>query len=131
MLDARCNCGALTLTLPGSSKLVVACHCLDCQRRTGAPFSVGAFYPVDAVAISGTPKQFSRDAASGAKVHSYFCPNCGSTVHYRGGNFPDVVAIPLGALDDPYIANSPDYSVWERRKHDWFDIIDEDVERTD
>src|SRR5260370_41172274 len=67
MADARCSCGALTLTLPEPSKLVVACHCLDCQRRTGAPFGVGAFYPVDAVVISGTPKEFIRDAASGGK----------------------------------------------------------------
>ena len=56
-----------------------------------------------------------------------FCPECGSTVHYSGGNFPDVIAIPLGALDDPNIVDSPDYSVWERRKHDWLEIIDEDV----
>src|SRR5205807_6831556 len=72
MADARCSCGALTLTLPEPSKLVVACHCLDCQRRTGAPFGVGAFYPVDFVALSGTPKEFTREAASGGKVHTYF-----------------------------------------------------------
>ena len=60
-----------------------------------------------------------------------FCPECGSTVHYSGGNFPDVIAIPLGALDDPYIVDSPDFSVWERRKHDWLEIIDEDVEHRD
>ena len=60
MADARCSCGALTLTLPEPSKSVVACHCLDCQRRTGAPFGVGAFYPVDAVAISENPKDHPR-----------------------------------------------------------------------
>ena len=37
MADARCGCGAVTLSLPEEpSKLVVARHCLDCQRRTGA-----------------------------------------------------------------------------------------------
>jgi glutathione-dependent formaldehyde-activating enzyme len=71
MVDARCSCGALTLTLPEPSRLVVACHCLDCQRRTGAPFGVGAFYPAEVVAISGTPKRFTRDAASGGKVHPH------------------------------------------------------------
>ena len=68
MVDARCNCGGLTLTLTGPSRLVVACHCLDCQRRTGAPFGVGAFYPADAVAVSGAPKEFIREAASGGKA---------------------------------------------------------------
>jgi hypothetical protein len=73
MADARCSCGALTLTLLEPSKLVVVCHCLDCQRRTGAPFGVGAFYPVDAVAISGTPKDFTRDAASGGTWLANLC----------------------------------------------------------
>ena len=47
-----------------------------------------------------------------------------------GGNFPDVIAIPLGAFDDPYIT-SPDYSVWERRKHEWIDILGDCVEHSD
>ena len=101
MADARCSCGALTLTLPGPSKLVVACHCLDCQRRSGAPFGVGAFYPVDAVAISGTPKEFTRDAASGGKVHTYFCPNCGSTIYWKADNLPSLIGVAVGALADP------------------------------
>jgi hypothetical protein len=42
--------------------MVVACHCIDCQRRTGAPFGVGAFYPADAVTISGAPKEYVPDS---------------------------------------------------------------------
>jgi hypothetical protein len=101
MTHARCSCGAVTLTLPEPSKLVVACHCLDCQRRTGAPFGVGAFYQVDVVAISGTPKEFTRDAASGGKVHSYFCPNCGSTIYWRADNLPSLIGVAVGAFADP------------------------------
>jgi len=121
MADARCTCGALTLTLPEPSKLVVACHCLDCQRRTGAPFSVGAFYPADAVAISGPAKQFSRDAASGAKVHSYFCPDCGSTVYWKADRLPSMIGVAVGALADPKYP-APVRSVFEQSKHDWVQI---------
>jgi hypothetical protein len=121
MTDARCSCGALTLTLPGPSRLVVACHCLDCQRRTGAPFGVGAFYPVDAVAMSGTAKQFTRDAASGGKVHSYFCPNCGSTLYWRADNLPSLIGVAVGALADPKHP-APIRSVFEQSKHDWVQI---------
>src|SRR4029077_6577281 len=77
MGNAQCSCGAVTLSLPGPSRLVVACHCIDCQRRTGAPFSVGTFYPADAVTISGTTREYTRTADSGGKVHRHFCPNCG------------------------------------------------------
>ena len=100
MTVARCSCGALTLTLPGPSKWVVACHCLDCQRRTGAPFGVGAFYPVDAVVISGAAKAFTREAASGGKVHTYFCPNCGSTIYWKADNLASLIGVAVGAADE-------------------------------
>src|SRR5262245_9480738 len=77
MSDARCVCGAIALSLAGPPKLVGACHCVACQRRTGAPFGVGAFYPADAVTISGAAKEFARLGASGGTVRSYFCPDCG------------------------------------------------------
>jgi hypothetical protein len=101
--------------------MVVACHCLDCQRRTGAPFSVGAFYPVDAVAISGTPKELTRDAASGAKVHFYFCPNCGSTIYWKADRLPSMIGVAVGALADPEYP-APVRSVFEQSKHNWVHI---------
>ena len=113
MTDAQCCCGALTLRLPEPSKLVIACHCLDCQRRTGAPFSVGAFYPVDAVAISGTPKEFTRDAASDRKVHFYFCPNGGSTIYWKADGLPSLIGVAVGALADPKYP-APVRSVFEQ-----------------
>jgi hypothetical protein len=121
MVDARCACGALTVTLSEPSKLVVACHCVDCQRRTGAPFGVGAFYPLDAVAISGAAKEFVRDAASGAKVRSYFCPDCGSTVYWQADRLPSMIGVAVGALADPKYP-APARSVFEQSKHDWVQI---------
>ena len=121
MAEARCSCGALTLTLEEPPRLIVACHCLDCQRRTGAPFGVGAFYPAEAVAISGASKEFIRDAASGGKVRSAFCPNCGSTVYWRADSLPSLIAVAVGALADPNTP-APARSVFERSKHAWVHI---------
>ncbi len=126
MAVARCSCGGLTLTLPEPSNLVVACHCLECQRRTGAPFGVGAFYPVESVAVFGSPKEFIRDAASGGKVHTYFCPNCGSTLYWKADNLPTHIGVAVGALADSEYP-PPVRSVFERSKHKWVKI-DGDVE---
>ena len=123
MADARCSCGAVILTLSGPPALVVACHCPDCQRRTGAPFGVGAFYPVDAVAVYGTSKQFTRNAASGGKVHSYFCANCGSTLYWKADNLPSMFGVAVGALADPDFP-APAKSVFEQSKHHWVEIGD-------
>jgi hypothetical protein len=121
MVDARCLCGAVSLSLPERSRLVVACHCIDCQRRSGAPFGVGAFYPAEVVTISGTLKQFTRAAASGGKVHSWFCPNCGSTVYWKADNLPAMIGVAVGALADPNHP-PPVRSVFEQSKHVWVQI---------
>ena len=121
MADARCSCGALTLTLKEQPRLVVACHCLDCQRRTGAPFGAGAFYPVEAVVVSGASKEFTRDGASGGKVRTAFCPNCGSTVYWTADSLPSLIAVAVGALADPNYP-PPVRSVFERSKHGWVHI---------
>lgn len=121
MIDARCRCGALALSLPGPSQLVVACHCVDCQRRTGAPFGVGAFYPAEAVTISGTPKEYVRSAASGGNVRSYFCSGCGSTIAWKADNLPGMMGVAVGAIANPDFP-APIKSVFEQSKHDWVEI---------
>jgi hypothetical protein len=122
MAGARCSCGAVTLSLPEEpSRLVVACHCIDCQRRTGAPFGVGAYYPANVVTISGTSKEFTHAAASGGNIHNYFCPQCGSTVYWKLSNLPALIAVAVGAMAEPKYP-APVISVFEQTKHDWVQI---------
>ncbi len=121
MTSARCTCGAVTLSLAGTAVAVVACHCLDCQRRTGAPFGVGAFYPAAAVTVSGTPRTFIRRGTSGGKVHSHFCPDCGSTLYWQADALPAMVGVAVGVLADPsWPAHGR--SVFEQSKHGWIEI---------
>ncbi|WGD55861.1 GFA family protein [Bradyrhizobium sp. CB1650] len=127
MMDARCSCGAVALSLPGPSSLVVACHCVDCQRRTGAPFGVGAFYSAAVVTISGTPKEYVRAAASGGEVRSYFCRDCGSTVYWMSDNLPAMIGVAVGAMADPRHP-APFRSVFEQSKHGWVEISGAAVE---
>ena len=102
MANARWSGGAVTLSLPEEpSRKVVACHCLDCQRRTGAPFGVGGYYPADVVTISGISKEFTHPAASGGKIHNYFCPQCGSTVYWKLSNFPAVIGVAVQNTQRP------------------------------
>lgn len=121
MIKAQCSCGAVSLSLPEPSRLVVACHCIDCQRRTGAPFGVGAFYAAEAVTVSGTPKEFVRNAASGGTVRSYFCADCGSTVYWRASRLPEMIGVAVGAIADPGYPQ-PVRSVFEQSKHGWVRI---------
>jgi hypothetical protein len=127
---ASCRCGSLRAIASGDPVRISVCHCLACQKRTGSAFSAQARWPADCVEITGPSKQWQRTADSGQTATYHFCSDCGSTVYYVCANYPDVIAFPLGALDDPYIG-TPDYSVFERRKHEWIDILGDDIERLD
>ena len=42
---AACSCGQLHLTIEGEPSRIAMCHCLACQRRTGAVISNQARFP--------------------------------------------------------------------------------------
>jgi hypothetical protein len=82
---------------------------------------VGAFYPVEVVAISGTPKEYVRAAESGGMVRFYFCSTCGSTVYWKADNLPAMIGVAVGAIADPSFP-APIKSVFEQSKHGWVGI---------
>jgi hypothetical protein len=130
---ASCRCGQLTATVTGEPVRVSVCHCLNCKKRSGSAFAVQARWPKSQTKIEGQSKTFVKVADSGNRATFHFCPECGSDVYYVidgkfDDKFNDLVAIPLGAFDDPYFRN-PAFSVWEVRKHDWVEIIGNDIQR--
>ena len=125
---ASCRCGQLKAMVTGDPVRISICHCLNCKKRSGSAFAVQARWPADQVNIEGESKGFELVADSGNRAAFHFCPHCGSDVYYEiNGKFDGLVAIPLGAFDDPYFA-APEYSVWEKRKHDWIEILGPDVD---
>lgn len=125
---ASCRCGQLCATVTGDPVRVSVCHCLNCKKRSGSAFAVQARWPSAQVKIEGRSNTFVKIADSGNSATFHFCPECGSDVYYEiDGKFDDLVAIPLGAFDDPYFG-SPEYSVWEDRKHPWVEIVGDGVD---
>ena len=48
---AACNCGQLQLTIEGEPARISMCHCLECQRRTGAVSSNQARFRREQVTV--------------------------------------------------------------------------------
>jgi hypothetical protein len=120
---ASCRCGQLRATVTGDPVRVSVCHCLNCKKRSGSAFAVQARWPAEQVQIEGSSKTFVKAGDSGNPATFHFCPECGSDVYYViDGKFDGLIAIPLGAFDDPYFGK-PGYSVYEGRKHEWVDIV--------
>ncbi len=127
---ASCRCGQLRATVTGDPVRVSACHCLNCQKRSGSAFAVQARWPAEQVEVAGQSNTHVMVADSGNSATFHFCPDCGTDVYYvNDGKFDGLIAIPLGTFDNPYFLG-PRFSVWEERKHDWVEIIGGEVEHS-
>lgn len=124
---ATCRCGQLRATCTGEPVRVSVCHCLECQKRTGSAFAVQARWPDERLELTGEFSEWSRVGDSGTRATYRFCANCGATVAYVNEGMSGVTAIPVGAFADPAFP-SPEYSVYEERKHPWVAILGDDIE---
>jgi hypothetical protein len=122
--EAACACGQLRIRLAGEPRIVSSCHCLACQRRTGALFGASAFYPRDQlVSTQGECSTFRRQGDSGAWLSFRFCPSCGSTVFWENERLPDIVSVAVGAFADPKFP-PPARTVYTQTKHEWLSFPD-------
>lgn len=121
---ATCACRQLRLTCTGEPVRISACHCLDCQRRTGSAFGVQARFARELVTIEGTASAFTRSSDSGNTVTFHFCPDCGSTLCWELQAAPGLLAVAVGAFADPQFP-APLLSVFESRRHPWVSISPE------
>lgn len=118
---AACSCGQLSLTAEGEPVRISMCHCLECQRRTGAVLSNQARWPRERITVSGASTTYTRTAESGNTLTFRFCPKCGSTVYWEGQAFPGFVAVAIGTFADPTFP-APKLSIWENARHGWVAI---------
>mgnify|MGYP003299518019 FL=1 len=49
----KCQCGAVNYTLLSSPKTTHACHCFDCQKRTGSAFGISMIVAEDDLYLTG------------------------------------------------------------------------------
>jgi hypothetical protein len=115
---AACSCGQLHLMIEGEPVRVSMCHCLECQRRTGAVISNQARFRREQVTFAGEATTWTRKAESGDALTFHFCSTCGSTVYWEGEGFPGHVAVAIGNFADPKFP-APAIAVWEQSRHPW------------
>jgi len=115
---AACSCGQLHLSIEGESSRISMCHCLECQRRTGAVIGNQARFGREQVTFAGKATAWTRTAESGNALTFHFCPTCGSTVYWEAEGFPGYVAVAIGSFADPNFP-APTIGVWEESRHPW------------
>lgn len=97
-VEGGCMCGATRFAFAGAPRFVSDCHCLECRRWTGAPYSTYVGTKDSEVTWTGAePNRY----ASSPGVERLFCATCGTALAYRGDAWPGETHLMLGAFDDP------------------------------
>ena len=101
--------------------MTIMCHCTDCQKRSGSPFGVVAYFDRGSVEIEGEALEFTRPTDAGNSFTTGFCPNCGSTLFASASKYPEIIGITLGSIADPAFP-APARSVYEQSRHHWVNL---------
>ena len=81
-LTGTCLCGEVRYSLaPGFRLNPYACHCTDCQSRTGSAFSEHMLFSLANLTISGELDAGEYDQPSGARATIYGCARCKARIY--------------------------------------------------
>jgi hypothetical protein len=119
-ITGRCLCGAVTYSADAEPAIQAVCHCTDCQRQTGGPFSVIVAVPAAAFAVEGdTIGTYTTTGEDhGGETQRNFCTTCGAPVFSVSPVMPDVVFIKSGSLDDQSWLE-PSVEAWTTSAQPW------------
>jgi hypothetical protein len=119
-LTGRCLCGGVTYVADAEPVAQAVCHCTDCQRQTGNPYSALVAVPRESLQVSGdTIGSYATIGEDhGGETHRHFCTNCGSPVYSYAAAMPQLAFVKAGSLDDSSWVE-PAVEAWTRSAQPW------------
>jgi hypothetical protein len=115
-----CACGAIRYESTAEPLMMHYCHCRDCQRFSGGPYSSFVVVPAEAFTLKhGTPRFHASPSEMGGETRRGFCYECGSPILLEPAA-AHIIAIRTMSLDDPSWfdrqadAWTSDMQPWER-----------------
>jgi hypothetical protein len=118
-ITGGCACGAIRYESIGEPILMFHCHCRDCQRSSGGPYSAFVIVPTESFRLlQGEPRFHASPSEAGGHTRRGFCPECGSPVCGKPDAAPQFVGIRVASLDDPSWFR-PQMDVWTSDAHPW------------
>jgi hypothetical protein len=121
--EGGCHCGAIRYTCNKDPELTFYCHCHDCQRTTGSPYSMELMIDQTSFEINGPVDSYVVTGDSGKPVTRWFCPTCGSGIYLEGDSDPGYVFLKVGSLDDASWVK-PEMHIYTAAKQPWVQLAD-------
>ena len=120
-ISGSCQCGGVTYQLLSEPKIILACHCKECQKLSTSAFSITAVVDASQVAFRGEMAEWRRTADSGNVSVAKFCPTCGNRIYHFNPEQPEKIKLKPANLSDTSIIK-PTAHIWVSQKQDWYTI---------
>jgi len=121
MHQGSCLCGAISFSINGDLRSARYCYCSHCTKFAGTCPATWAITKTAKLKLADSGVRISKFNSGGGL--RCFCAHCGSPVWFESLDYPEIVAIPLGVLDDDDIP-APKMHIWTRSKPGWCTIHD-------
>ena len=99
-LHGGCLCRTVRYRIEGAPLLVYACHCRDCQTRSGAAFTLPIVLRSNDFQVEGETAMMRDVTRSGRVVDRHLCAQCGVHLFAQAQATPDYLSLLAGTLDD-------------------------------
>ncbi len=124
-LTGGCLCGAVRYVWRPTIRFKsYACHCTDCQKRTGTSFALQQMALESDLEVQGELAEGGFTQPSGARSRLFACPKCQSRIYGINSERPGFVIIRAGGFDHNQ-SIIPDFHVWTQSKQPWISIPEE------
>jgi hypothetical protein len=148
MIEGRCNCGSIKVTIPALPEQSSICswytppiplstlshhthtylpstlHSANCKRAGSAPFSIVHILSKSLVTISDPANLLKsyedRDTKSGNLLIRQFCGKCGSPVASVLGPEAEQIVIKAGLFDS---TPAPGMAVFQEGRPEWVSVV--------
>jgi len=123
-LQGGCLCGAVRYTIaPGFRFKPFACHCTDCQTRSGSAFAIQLAVMQTSLSVTGALNEGRYGLPSGAAATIFACGACQTVLYTTNDRRPGFANVRAGTLDDSATI-VPQLHLWTASKQPWLVLPD-------
>ncbi|MFM5955073.1 MAG: GFA family protein [Novosphingobium sp.] len=122
VLTGGCLCGAVRYTVSQSIRFrAYACHCTDCQTRSGSAFGIQQSVLSGDLEVEGELLRGEHIQPSGAVAGIFACKACLTRIYTDNNRRPGIVNLRAGTLDNSRDV-VPAAHLWVSSKLHWIVI---------
>jgi len=125
-LEGGCLCGATRYRVaPGLRLAPYACHCTECQTRSGSAFGIQLGVAEADLEVTGPTIEGHHAQKSGAVARIVACRDCLTRLYTANDRRPGIVNLRAGTLDTS-ASLVPAFHIWTASRQPWV-VIPVDV----